>query len=174
MRGTGASRQASGRPSVSSQGMKCSGGTGSARGRGRLGLRGLAAGRFRLEKLRAQTREKLYGDSGACKVSIKYDPDELVRRRLQSPLDALKLATRGMTILSSLAKFAVSLKLDELSGRSEQSTVQVRAAELRETAEIAGIEQHVGIRLDPCGKDPPRGRRRQIQSMCMHNSRKLE
>ena len=133
MRGAGASRQASGRPSVSSQGMKCSVGTGSARGRGRLGLRGLAAGRFRLEKLRAQTREKLYGDSGACKVSIKYDPDELVRRRLQSPLDALKLATRGMTILSSLAKFAVSLKLDELSGRSEQSTVQVRAAELRET-----------------------------------------
>lgn len=86
------------------------------------------------------TRENLFTESGACEISFKkYDPEDLVRRRFQSPLDALKLFVRGADIALSVGKFFVSLKLDELNGKSDDSqVVKLRAEQLRETLTYLG------------------------------------
>ena len=83
-------------------------------------------------------RETLFSERGACEVRTKYDPEELVRRRLKDPVDAAKLAIRGLDIVFSLGKFFASLKLDELLGNSSNATVRSRAAELRETLTYLG------------------------------------
>ncbi|QDZ21288.1 UbiB-like protein kinase [Chloropicon primus] len=85
--------------------------------------------------LAKRTQENLFTESGACSVSVQYDPEELVRRNVKNPLDAAKLAVRGFDILFSLGKFFACLKLDDLYGNE---AVKSRAAELRETLTYLG------------------------------------
>jgi len=113
------------------------GSSSSGRGRGALGFRSLPAGSSQAQIL--SEYETLYDASGACNVSIRYDPEELIRRRLRNPFDALQLLCRGADIAFSLGKFFASLKLDEFSGKSSERSVSgKRAAELRETLTYLG------------------------------------
>jgi len=84
------------------------------------------------EALKRDGLPELEMDMGVCDVMIRYTPEAVRAKMLQTPGDAVALVARGVSVVSKCAKFAGSLVYDDLVNEGDSpETVKYRAKQLR-------------------------------------------